>query len=112
MNESRLQIHTNLAMLASDSLARLTEFKTTWFKRKQEDGKRGWRADKMAKRQLKIVRLLEPELCLDCRFAQTAEVENSQGVLQRMIYCRRLDCDNWDIVNSEPAKNVRLDEAA
>ena len=66
----------------------------------------------MARRQLKIVRLIEPELCLDCRFAQTAEVENNQGVTQRMIYCRRLDCDNWDIVNSEVAKNVKLDEAA
>lgn len=66
----------------------------------------------MAKRQLKIVRLLEPELCLSCRFAQTAEVENSEGVLQRMVYCRRLDCDNWDIVSAEPAKNVRLDEEA
>lgn len=66
----------------------------------------------MAKKQLKIVRLLEPELCLECRFAQTAEVETNEGAYQRMIYCRRLDCDNWDIVNSEPAKNVRLDEAA
>lgn len=66
----------------------------------------------MAKRQLKIVRLLEPELCLQCRFAQTAEVENSDGVLQRMVYCKRLDCDNWDIVNAEPAKNVRLEDEA
>lgn len=66
----------------------------------------------MAKRQLKIVRLLEPELCLECRFANTAEVENEEGVFQRMIYCRRLDCDNWDIVNAEPAKNVRMDDAA
>lgn len=66
----------------------------------------------MARKQLKIVRLIEPELCLDCRFAQTAEVENAAGVFQRMIYCRRLDCDNWDIQNSEVAKNVKLDEAA
>ena len=66
----------------------------------------------MAKKQLKIVRLLEPELCLECRFAQTAEVETSEGIYQRMIYCRRLDCDNWDVINAEPVKNVRLDEAA
>ena len=66
----------------------------------------------MAKKQLKVVRLLEPELCLDCRFAKTAEVETADGSYQKMIYCRRLDCDNWDIVNSEPAKNVRIDEAA
>ena len=58
----------------------------------------------MSRRQLKIVRLLEPELCLECRFAQTADVETANGAHQRMIYCRRLDCDNWDIVNAEPAK--------
>ncbi len=66
----------------------------------------------MARKQLKIVRLLEPELCQDCRFAQTAEVANAEGEFQRMVYCRRLDCDNWDIVSAEPATNVRLDEAA
>ena len=66
----------------------------------------------MAKKQLKIVRLLEPELCLECRFAQTAEVETHEGIYQRMVYCRRLDCDNWDTVNAEPAKNVKIDEAA
>lgn len=66
----------------------------------------------MARKQLKIVKLLEPELCMECRFAQTAEVENDQGVFQKMIYCRRLDCDNWDVVNAEPAKGVRLDDAA
>lgn len=69
----------------------------------------------MGRRQLKIVKLLEPELCLDCRFAQTAEVETEGGAKQRMIYCKRLDCDNWDIVNAEPARNVfpdELDDAA
>lgn len=66
----------------------------------------------MARRQLKIVRLLEPELCVECRFAHTAEVETQEGSFQRMIYCRRLDCDNWDVVNSEPARNVRLDDVA
>lgn len=63
-------------------------------------------------RQLKIVRLLEPELCLECRFAKTADVETENGTTQRMIYCRRLDCDNWDIVNAEPAKSVRVDDEA
>ena len=66
----------------------------------------------MAKRQLKIVRLLEPELCNDCAFAHSAEVETQEGNIQRMIYCRRLDCDNWDMVNAEPALGVKLDEAA
>ena len=64
----------------------------------------------MAKKQMKIVRLLEPELCLDCRFAERANVETTNGDVQRMIYCRRLDCDNWDIVTFEPAKNVMFDD--
>lgn len=60
-------------------------------------------------RQMKIVRLLEPEICLDCRFADMANVENAEGKVQRMIYCRRLDCDNWDFSSAEPAKKVDLD---
>lgn len=64
----------------------------------------------MAKRQLKIVRLLEPEICLDCRFAKMADVENAEGVVQRMIYCRRLDCDNWDFSSAENAKSVHADD--
>lgn len=63
----------------------------------------------MSNRQMKIVRLMEPELCLHCRFADQAEVENSEGIVQKMIYCRRLDCDNWDVMTFEPAKNVLLD---
>jgi hypothetical protein len=66
----------------------------------------------MARRQLKVVRLLEPELCLECRFANTAEVEMEDGKFHKMVYCRRLDCDNWDIVNAEPAKSVNFDDAA
>jgi hypothetical protein len=64
----------------------------------------------MSRKKLKIVRLLEPELCLECRFAKTANVETEQGTHQRMIYCRRLDCDNWDTQNSEPARGMSLEE--
>ena len=60
----------------------------------------------MAKRNLKVVRLIEPELCLECRFAKTAEVEMENGSLQRMIHCRRLDCDNWDYSSAEGAKQI------
>ena len=60
----------------------------------------------MAKKQLKIVRLLEPEMCLNCRFAKMADVENNEGDVQRMIYCRRLDCDNWDFSSAENARSV------
>lgn len=66
----------------------------------------------MARRQLKIVKLLEPEMCMDCRFANMAEVEADDGSMTRMIYCRRLDCDNWDFASAEPAKNVQIDNDA
>ncbi len=63
----------------------------------------------MARRQLKIVRLLEPELCVECRFSQMADVEAEDGSIQKMVYCKRLDCDNWDFTSAEPAKSVQLD---
>ena len=63
----------------------------------------------MARRQLKIVRLLEPELCLECRFANMADVEGADGTMKRMIYCRRLDCDNWDFTTAEAAKSVHIE---
>lgn len=65
----------------------------------------------MARRQLKVVRLLEPEMCLECRFANRADVELEDGSVQRMIYCRRLDCDNWDYSSAEPARGVTVDES-
>lgn len=66
----------------------------------------------VAKRQLKVVRLLEPEMCLECRFGQRAEVEMEDGSLHTMIYCKRLDCDNWDYGSAEPARNVLLEDEA
>ena len=68
----------------------------------------------MARETMKVIRLLEPELCVECRFARIAEVETRAGV-QRMIHCGRLDCDNWSTGESEPALSVepwRPDRAA
>lgn len=45
--------------------------------------------------RLKIVRLLDPSLCLSCRFATIATVGMDSGANRRMLHCRRLDCDNW-----------------
>jgi hypothetical protein len=59
------------------------------------------RVETMSKRELKVVRLLEPELCTRCRFADIADVEMADGRVQRMLYCRRLDCDNWDYGSAE-----------
>jgi hypothetical protein len=45
--------------------------------------------------KLRIVRLLEPSLCVSCRCAAIATVEMSDGTSRRMLHCKRLDCDNW-----------------
>lgn len=60
------------------------------------------------RRNLKIVRLIEPDLCLDCQFNKPANVETIDGMTQRMIYCRRLDCDNWDFADAERAKSITV----
>jgi len=66
----------------------------------------------MKDRQLKVARLIEPELCLECRFAQMADVEMADGSHQRMIHCKRLDCDNWDYQSAADANALDLDDAA
>lgn len=63
----------------------------------------------MSSKPLKIVRLIEPDLCLDCRFSAVAEVEGEFGAMQRIIRCRRLDCDNWDTSQVEMASGVDVD---
>lgn len=45
--------------------------------------------------KLRIVRLMEPALCLSCRFASIATVEMEDASSKRMLHCKRLDCDNW-----------------
>jgi hypothetical protein len=54
--------------------------------------------------KLRIVRLLEPALCLSCRFASIATVEMQDTSSRRMLHCKRLDCDNWQTeeVEEEP----------
>jgi hypothetical protein len=51
--------------------------------------------------RLKIVRLMEPSLCLACRFASIATVEMNDDSNRRMLHCRRLDCDNWQVEEVE-----------
>ncbi|KKU43084.1 MAG: hypothetical protein UX60_C0037G0005 [Berkelbacteria bacterium GW2011_GWA2_46_7] len=63
----------------------------------------------MARRKLNIIRLLNPEMCLYCRFAKMADVEQQDGTEQRMIFCLRLDCDNWVSGSSEPISRVHVD---
>ncbi len=45
--------------------------------------------------KLRIVRLMDPALCMACSFAAIAMVEMEDGSSRRMMHCKRLDCDNW-----------------
>ena len=58
---------------------------------------------------LRIVSLIEPSLCLNCRFAHTATVTKSDGTEQKMLNCKRLDCDNWEI-SGEDDHNITIKE--
>lgn len=52
-------------------------------------------------RELKMVRLLEPEMCTNCRFASLAIVRTRHGEEATVIKCGRRDCDNWEIKSAE-----------
>jgi hypothetical protein len=66
----------------------------------------------MAPRQLKVIRLIEPDLCRECRFAERASVKLSDGRIQLMLHCRRMDCDNWDYEDAEDACSMRVESDA
>lgn len=57
---------------------------------------------------LRIVRLLEPDLCLECRFAHIVEASGADGEVRQLIRCQRKDCDNWDFRSAESVGMVRL----
>jgi hypothetical protein len=49
------------------------------------------------KPKLKIISVLDAGFCVKskCRFAYIADVLMASGRQTRMLYCSRLDCDNW-----------------
>ena len=53
--------------------------------------------------RLRIVTILEPSLCHDCRFAATADVAMEDGSIRAMFHCRRRDCDSWQAKTGAPA---------
>jgi hypothetical protein len=63
----------------------------------------------MSNRSMKVIVLLEPDLCIDCRFAKMATVTLESGEQQRMINCTRLDCDNWSLEDVQTIKDVVQD---
>jgi len=47
------------------------------------------------KNKLKVIKILDPLLCVRCDKAYIADVLMADGVRKKMFYCSRLDCDNW-----------------
>lgn len=55
---------------------------------------------------LNLVKLVDPKLCETCRFARQAVATKRDGQQMRVIWCTRLDCDNWDRNNVEPIQSI------
>ena len=48
-----------------------------------------------SKSKLKVIKIMDPLLCVRCDNAYIADVLLTGGVRKKMFYCSRLDCDNW-----------------
>lgn len=62
----------------------------------------------MAKRELKVITLIEPDLCLECRFSELFDAESEDGTVSEKILCKRGDCDNWGTRPEDSTKTVRI----
>jgi len=45
--------------------------------------------------KLKVIKILDPLMCVRCDNAYIADVVMRDGARKKMFYCSRLDCDNW-----------------
>ncbi|MFQ3549059.1 MAG: hypothetical protein SNJ70_04860 [Armatimonadota bacterium] len=48
-----------------------------------------------SKSKLKVIKIMDPLLCVRCDNAYIADVVMQDGTSKKMFYCSRLDCDNW-----------------
>jgi hypothetical protein len=44
---------------------------------------------------------MNPSLCAECRFATVAMVSMEDGTERKMMHCKRLDCDNWQVEETD-----------
>jgi len=65
-----------------------------------------------SKSKLKVIKIMDPLLCVRCDNAYIADVLMSDGVRKKMFYCSRLDCDNWIHAPAESHEADDLDLAA
>ena len=62
--------------------------------------------------KLKVIKIVDPLLCVRCDNAYIADVVSNGGERQKMFYCSRLDCDNWVCGNCSTCGKDSLNEAA
>ncbi|MCX8052918.1 MAG: hypothetical protein N3B12_03850 [Armatimonadetes bacterium] len=67
---------------------------------------------KQSPNPLRVIKIMDPLLCVRCDNAYIADVLLSDGVRKKMFYCSRLDCDNWVSRQAESFNEEDLDLAA
>jgi len=65
-----------------------------------------------SKSPLKVIKIMDPLLCVRCDNAYIADVLLSDGIRKKMFYCSRLDCDNWVSQQAAATDEEGLDLAA
>lgn len=61
-------------------------------------------------KSVKLMRILDPAMCLRCESAYFADVRFPDGRTKKMFYCSRLDCDNWDTSGVPEEEEITADE--
>lgn len=62
--------------------------------------------------KLKVIKIMDPLLCVRCENAYIADVVMRDGDRRKMFYCSRLDCDNWVSQPGAATTETDLDLAA
>ncbi len=58
---------------------------------------------------VKIVKIIDHKICLPCRHAAMVETVLADGSVRRMLHCKRLDCDNWQVIEGlEAVKSFKI----
>jgi len=65
-----------------------------------------------SKSKLKVIKIVDPLLCVRCDNAYIADVVSGDGDRKKMFYCSRLDCDNWVCGKESTCRMDSVDEAA
>lgn len=65
-----------------------------------------------SKSKLKVIKILDPLMCVRCDNAYIADVVMKEGTRKKMFYCSRRDCDNWCSKTASSIDEDELDQAA